>query len=89
MREIAPILSPPHGSAYAEMDAAASIASSRPIGGGRPPFVYIVSLGGKHAFQAAGSVEFDSGGRARVFKDAKAINAPGSTPPTSGVAARW
>ena len=76
VREIAPILSPPHGSAYAEMDAAALDRIVAAYWRGPAPFVYIVSLGGKHAFQAAGSVEFDSGGRARVFKDAKAINAP-------------
>jgi len=78
VREIAPILSPPYSSAYGEMDAAGL---DRLVDGywreqGLPKFVYIVSLDGKPAFQAAGSLEFDSGGRARVFKDADPLNAP-------------
>ncbi len=78
VREIAPALSPPHGSAYAEMDAAGldRVVEDYGRAQGLPPFAYIVSLDGKAAFQAAGSVEFDSGGRARVFKDADPINAP-------------
>lgn len=78
IRVIAPMLSPPYTSAYGEMDAAGL---DRVVEGywnehGLPPFVYIVSLDGKPAFQAAGSVQFDSGGRVRAFKDADPLNAP-------------
>ena len=78
VREIAPALSPPYGSAYAEMDAAGldRLIEDYWRDQGLPPFAYIVSLDGKPAFQAAGSVAFDSGGRVRVFKDADPLNAP-------------
>ena len=40
------------------------------------PIPYIVSLGGKPGFQAAGSIAFDLPYHVRVLKDGDTINAP-------------